>query len=76
MMEDMGFNDAMEQVTADEAKFAVNCRCGSSSIRPSIGVIVGKCRIGMLQECNCNYEQSVLRTVTPLKDFKAYQASG
>ena len=48
----VGLDDTVEEMTADEAKFAVN-GCGSTAGKcPSVRFIVGKCGIRVLKERN------------------------
>lgn len=52
MMENMGLNDAMHDVRADESKIAIYGRSSAASKVPYIVVIVGKLAIGMLKICD------------------------
>lgn len=49
MVEDMGLNDAVHQLSSDESKFTVDGRCGATSIRPGLGKIMRKGGVGVLQ---------------------------
>ena len=37
MVKDMGFDDTMKQLTADETKLAINCRSSATSVSPGRG---------------------------------------
>lgn len=50
VVQDVGLDDAVEQLAADEAEFAVNGRCGATSVGPCRGSVVGKRRVGVLEE--------------------------
>ncbi len=34
VVEDMGFDDSVQQLTSDETELPVNCRSSSASVRP------------------------------------------
>lgn len=50
VVQDVGLNDAVEEVAADETELAVNGRGGTTSEGPSLAVVVGKGRVGVLEE--------------------------
>lgn len=48
----VGFNDTVEEVTADETEFTIDS-CGSATgVGPGFRVVVGKRRVGVLKEGN------------------------
>lgn len=57
MVENVGFDDAVEQVTTDEAKLTVD-RCGrSASEVPRVRFVMRQCRIGVLEESDCDCKE-------------------
>lgn len=54
MVENVGFDDSMEELSTNESEFAVDCRRGTTGVGPSIRSIVRKRRVGMLKECDRN----------------------
>jgi hypothetical protein len=52
VVQDVGFDDTVEQSAADEAKFTIDGSGGSTSVGPGIGVIVGKRGVGVLEVGN------------------------
>lgn len=54
VVENVGFNDAVEESAANEAELAVNCGGGSTNIGPASSGVVGKRRVGMLEVGDCN----------------------
>ena len=55
VMENVGFNDPMEKMAANETKFTVN-RCGGATGEcPSTGFVMRQRRIGMLKEGNSHW---------------------
>lgn len=55
MVQDVGFNDAVEQVSTNKAEFTINCRRGAASEGPSVGRIVWQGRISVLEVGNRNW---------------------
>lgn len=54
MMKDVRFNYSVEELTTNEAKFAINgCGCAPGE-RPCFRVVVRKGRISVLKVCNGN----------------------
>ena len=49
VMEDVSFDDAVEQLSADESKFAIDCRCCTAREVPGLGVVMRQRRIGVLE---------------------------
>ena len=49
-MEDMGLDDSVKEMTADEAKLAVDRGSGSPGIRPRLWLVMRKRGIGVLEE--------------------------
>ena len=55
MVKDMGLNDAMHEVAADEAKLTINRGGGSADKRPSLVSVVRKRGIGVLKKGDGHY---------------------
>lgn len=49
VMEDMGLDDAVQEVAADEAELAVNSRGGTTDKVPLLGGVVGERGVGVLE---------------------------
>ena len=55
VVKDVGLNDAVEDVAAYEAEFAVD-GCGSATnVGPGIAEVVGERRVGVLEEGDCDW---------------------
>lgn len=54
VVQDVGLNDTVKQVAADEAKLAIDRGSGTSDEVPFLGSIVRKRGVGVLKECNGN----------------------
>ena len=54
MVQDVGFDDAVEQITANESKLAVNGGRRSAGKAPRLGSVMSDRGIGMLQVRDCN----------------------
>ena len=50
VMQDVGLDNAVEQLTADEAELAVNGRCSATCIGPGGGSVVRKRWVGVLEK--------------------------
>ncbi len=50
VMQDMGFDNPMQELAADEAEFPVDGSCCAAGEIPSLGLIVRQRRVGMLEE--------------------------
>lgn len=50
VVEDVGLNDAVEELAADETEFAVNGCGGAAGEVPGLASIVGEGRVGVLEE--------------------------
>ena len=50
VVEDVSLNNAVEQVSADEAHLTVNGGCGAANKVPLVGGVVRQGRIGVLEE--------------------------
>ena len=50
VMEDMGLDDSVEDMTADEAKLSVDRGRGSTRISPRLRLVMRKRRVGVLEE--------------------------
>ena len=73
VVQDVGFDDAVEESAANETEFAVNGCGGSANVAPASGRVVGECGVSVLEvgDCNCNLLDLELEGV---KD--TYRASG
>ena len=49
VVEDVSLDDAVEQLSADESEFTVDCRCCASSEVPGLASVMRKRGIGMLE---------------------------
>lgn len=54
VMQDVGLDDTVEKLSADETKFSIDCGGCTASVGPGLGGIVRKLRIGMLKICDRN----------------------
>ena len=54
VVQDVCFNDAVEQLAANEAEFAINRCCGSTGVGPGFGVVMWQSRIGVLKVSDGN----------------------
>lgn len=56
VVEDVRFDDAVEQASTDEAELAVDRGCGTTCEVPGLALVMWEGRISMLKEgdCNCN----------------------
>jgi hypothetical protein len=63
VVQDMGLDDAVEELTTDEAKFAVDCCGGSTSVGPGRGCVVGESWVGVLEEGDHDWNRSVLQNI-------------
>lgn len=54
VVSNMGLDNTVKQMTADESKFTINGCCGATNVVPAFRVVVGKCRIGVLEESDGN----------------------
>lgn len=54
VVQDMGLDDTVEDVAADEAEFAVNCGGGAADVGPGIAGVVGKGWVSVLEEGDCD----------------------
>jgi hypothetical protein len=48
-MEDMGFDDSVEERTTDETEFAIDCCSSAASEGPGMRIIVRKSRVSVLK---------------------------
>lgn len=51
---DVGLDDTVEEMTADESEFTINGGSGSASVGPGFRVVMRKRRVGVLEESNGN----------------------
>lgn len=49
VVEDVGFDDAVEEMAADKAEFAVNGCGGATDVVPALSVVVGERWVGVLE---------------------------
>ena len=56
VVEDMGFDDAVEESAANKAELAVNGCGGATDIVPASGRVVGERGIGVLEVCDRNWD--------------------
>jgi hypothetical protein len=63
VMEDVGLDDTMQELAADEAKFAINSGCCTTDIVPAGWGVVRKAGISVLEEGDGNY--SIVSTRYP-----------
>ena len=61
VVKDVGFDDAVEDVAAYEAEFAIDGGGGAANVGPAVAKVVGKGRVGVLQEGNRDCRRSVKR---------------
>lgn len=54
VMKDVRLDDAVEDVSADEAKLAIDCRSGPACEVPGLALVVWEGRICVLQEGDRN----------------------
>lgn len=54
VVEDMGLDDAVEKVTADEAHLTINGSSSTTDEVPLVVGVVGKGRVGVLEEGDGN----------------------
>lgn len=50
----VGLDDTVEEMTADESEFTIDGCSGTTSVGPRFGVVVGKRRVSVLEEGNSN----------------------
>lgn len=55
VVQDVGFDDPVEERAADESELAVDRGCGSASKIPRLGSVVGDRGIGVLQVRDCDF---------------------
>lgn len=49
VMKDVSFNDAVQELTTDEAKFAINSGSSTTNVVPSFGRVMGQRWVGVLK---------------------------
>ena len=54
VVQDMGFDDTMEELTSDESELSIDGGCGATSVGPGSRGIMRKRGIGVLQEGDGN----------------------
>jgi len=55
VMEDVGLDDTVQELAADEAEFAIDCGCCTAGIVPASRAVVRKAGISVLEEGDGNY---------------------
>lgn len=55
VVDDVGLDDAVEEISADEAKVAVDGGEGALDVGPVVGVKVGELGVGVVEVGNGNY---------------------
>lgn len=54
VVQDVGLDDAMEELATDETEFAIDgCGC-TTNIVPAFSSVVRQSRVGVLEESDCN----------------------
>lgn len=76
MVEDVRFDDAVEQVPTDEAKLPINRRCGAAGEVPRLRLVVRKSRIGVLKEGDGDYFKVSTCQMLSVVEAVTYRASG
>ena len=56
VVQDVGFDNAVEESAANETKFTINSCSGSTNVIPASGGVVRERWVGVLKvgDCNCN----------------------
>ncbi len=54
VVENMGLNDAVQKLAANETEFAIDGCSSATSIGPGVGLVVGKRRVSVLKVCDCH----------------------
>lgn len=57
VVQDMGLDDAVQELAADEAELAVDGGRSAAHVVPALGAVVRNCRIGVLQVRNGNFDR-------------------
>lgn len=60
VVQDVGLNDTVEDVTTDKAEVTVDGGSGATGKVPHLGLIVGEGGVSVLQEGNGNYEKMLV----------------
>lgn len=63
MVDDVGLDDPVEEISADEAKVAVDGGEGALDVGPVVGVKVGELGVGVVEVGNGNYRHTRTRSV-------------
>jgi hypothetical protein len=64
VVEDVGLDDAVEELAADEAEFAVDGCSGTAGVCPGFGCVMGEGRVGVLEEGDGDYSFMLVRFIT------------
>lgn len=54
VVQDVGLDDAVEEVAADEAEVAVDGGGGAADVVPAAGLVVGEGGVGVLEVGDCD----------------------
>lgn len=54
VVKDVAFNDAVEEVSADEAEVSIDGGSGAPDECPCVVIVMGERRVRVLEECNCH----------------------
>lgn len=54
MVQDVSLDDAVEKLTSNKAKFAVDGCGGSTYVVPAAAGVMGKSRVSVLKESDCH----------------------
>lgn len=57
VVENMGLDDTVEEMSANKTEFAIDCRGGATHEIPLLGGVVGERRVSVLEESNGDYEK-------------------
>ena len=75
MVQHVGLDDAVHEIAADKAEFAINRGSRATAEVPGVRLVVGKGGIGVLEVCDPNYCVSLARYTQHDRKYKAYPAS-
>jgi hypothetical protein len=60
VVENVGFNDTMEETAADETEFTIDCCSGSTNIVPAFRGVVGKRGVSVLEVRDGNWKSLMI----------------
>ena len=78
MMKDVGLDDAMQELAANETKLAINRSCCATSEVPDMRFVMGERRVGMLEEGDGDFRHGQYRKIIIKLSYpeNAYLANG